>query len=695
MESLRELVRRALAAELRSREREDAFGEIVGRFQDLAFGFAYSLLGDVHLAEDATQEAFVTAWSELEKLQQPDAFPGWLRRIVASRCNRLTRRARLPAVPLEDALHLPGSTPDPHEVVERGQANAHVRQAVAALPEAERVATTLFYVNEYSQKEIAAFLEVPVTTVQKRLFTARKRLRGLLQDTNQERTLAMVQSNLQENRPSRDDRLVRVVRLFNAVALGDAETVSQLLAGDSELVRAESRGQWGDRTPLHVAAEKGHADIVKTLLRHGADVHARDHGDNATPLHWAAGENHLETAELLLDHGADPNAVDDMHERGPLGWAVALGECHPEMAELLIGRGARPDIFAAVALERADEVRALAAADSGVLSARMSVCEDFQHPLHFAVSKERPEMLALLLDLGADVSARTPSGRTPLCVAIEQKKQALVDLLLSRGAEVDLLSAIALGRAERVDELLAQAVDPVFLSQALLAAAHHGRTEMVERLLELGADINARGHADWLRASTPLILAANGNHTEAARTLVEHGADVAVRNEYPGATALHFAAWHGNRALAELLLARGADLSVKDGLYDGDSLGWAAENGQAEMIDFLLERGAHLDLSRAAYFGRIDLVRSMLDADPAQIDAPGNYGTALHQAALHGFPEIVALLLERGADTAVPNRHGDSVLTMVRKARQGLARPSKLEAHPVIEEMLVRHGAAE
>ena len=93
--------------------RQEAFGALVERYQDAAYGYAYALLGDRHLAQDATQEAWVSAYRHLGDLRVPGAFPGWLRRIVRTHCLRL-RRARPPAgLPLEDLPERPpgASTP--------------------------------------------------------------------------------------------------------------------------------------------------------------------------------------------------------------------------------------------------------------------------------------------------------------------------------------------------------------------------------------------------------------------------------------------------------------------------------------------------------------------------------------------------------------------------------------------------------
>src|SRR5215213_3348725 len=101
------LIARATAARAARAEKSHAFGEIVRRFQDLAFACAFATLGDFHLAEDAAQEAFLTAWRSLDQLRQPEAFPGWLKRVVLTQCGRLTRGKQLDLVGLDALLDLP------------------------------------------------------------------------------------------------------------------------------------------------------------------------------------------------------------------------------------------------------------------------------------------------------------------------------------------------------------------------------------------------------------------------------------------------------------------------------------------------------------------------------------------------------------------------------------------------------------
>ncbi len=203
------LIATATTARAARDEKANAFGQIVRQFQDMAFACAYAVLGDFYQAEDAAQEAFIVAWRNLEQLRKPEAFPGWLKRIVLSQCNRLTRGRRLELVPLEEIEELLADDAQtrPAEAAERHEEQAQVLAAIMALPEHERMTTALYYLGDYSTAEIASFLEVPLTTVKKRLHDARQRLR--------ERMLDMTRDTLKDKRPSRNDEFAATVALFN------------------------------------------------------------------------------------------------------------------------------------------------------------------------------------------------------------------------------------------------------------------------------------------------------------------------------------------------------------------------------------------------------------------------------------------------------------------------------------------------
>jgi RNA polymerase sigma factor (sigma-70 family) len=189
--------------------RHEAFGELVRRFQDMAFSCAYAVLCDFHLAEDAAQEAFVTAWRKLAQLREAEAFPGWLRRIVLTECGRLTRGKRPPTISL-DATEVVSRDASQQTMIEAAELRESVRAALALLPRGERIVATLFYFNSHTHKEIAQFLELPETTVAKRLRSARARLKGLAMTKFKDRFAAHL--------PSRDEVFAAKVRrgIFDA-----------------------------------------------------------------------------------------------------------------------------------------------------------------------------------------------------------------------------------------------------------------------------------------------------------------------------------------------------------------------------------------------------------------------------------------------------------------------------------------------
>lgn len=173
-----------------------AFAKIVRAFQDMAFGYAYSLLGDSHQAEDVTQEAFVEAYCNLDKLRDPGAFAGWFRRIVHFRANRVLRARRQPMVSLDGAVELRAPEPDPATRTADREMLEAVLKAVQSLSPPLRQVTALFYVNGYSHQQISDFLEVPVNTVKSRLNASRRRL--------SERVVTMVKKAFDERRPGQE-----------------------------------------------------------------------------------------------------------------------------------------------------------------------------------------------------------------------------------------------------------------------------------------------------------------------------------------------------------------------------------------------------------------------------------------------------------------------------------------------------------
>lgn len=299
------------------------------------------------------------------------------------------------------------------------------------------------------------------------------------------------------------------VTLPAAVMLGDLAKVTAMLDD------AESQGTPADLDMLlHDAAETGQTAAAALLLGRGADLESRD-GCKETPLHCAAESGHADTAELLLLRGASPKPVAS---QGYAALHLAVHEGHIEVVRVLLRQGA--DIN-----QPAED-------------------EYIQYrPLHVAVmrdiNEERPEpseMLALLLDSGADINAMCCSDYTALMLATDMRAVPQMEQLLSRGADI---------RIPMEDGL-----------QPIHMAAFHGE-KAVRLLLEYGADVHARDE----RGCTPLHHVTSCAHPDlgAAEALIEHGAGVNARDN-EGRTPLAYAERGGFDALAALLRCHGGIL---------------------------------------------------------------------------------------------------------------------------------------
>lgn len=152
-----------------------AFNSLVQLFQGRSIAFAYTLLGDFHMAEDVAQDCLLEAYRALPTLEAPSAFSGWLNTIIVRRCSRLRHRKRLDTVPIDEQFDrdvcLLVSSVDKHVIQEA------VNTAIAMLPEAQQVVTRMYYIDGDSQEEIAAQLNTTTNTVKKRLQAARTSLR--------------------------------------------------------------------------------------------------------------------------------------------------------------------------------------------------------------------------------------------------------------------------------------------------------------------------------------------------------------------------------------------------------------------------------------------------------------------------------------------------------------------------------------
>jgi F-type H+-transporting ATPase subunit beta len=296
---------------------------------------------------------------------------------------------------------------DPATQLDQWQLRDDLSRALALLPETQRLTLLLYHIEGYAYQEIADFLEVPLSTVKKRLFDARRKVQG--------RMLHMVQDTLQQRKPSQDAAFAQKIQFFLALREADLATMQQLLAQSPALIKAKTEWQMAlglhywprGSTALHLAAGMDSSTLVDYLLTHSADCEATS-SDGLTPLHMAAMMGATDSAQLLLDQGADPNALAP-NGQTPLHHAVLRN--HHAVVEALLNAGADP-----------------------------AITDEQQHTaVDWAVIRQNPQMVELLVAHGAqapvDFTNTAPNPPTPtVAQATDAPTHLLGTVLTSDGS---------------------------------------------------------------------------------------------------------------------------------------------------------------------------------------------------------------------------------------------------------------------
>lgn len=163
-----------------------AFEALVRRHLRAAYAVALAQLGHDADAEDAAQDAFVTALQRLDECHRPDRFAPWLLSIVRNRARDRRRwRAVRDTLPLEAAEVAPGRA-DPAADAERGELRADLLAALGTLTETQREVVLLFDLEGWSHREIAAKLGITEGSARVQLFNGRRALRGRLAERHRE-----------------------------------------------------------------------------------------------------------------------------------------------------------------------------------------------------------------------------------------------------------------------------------------------------------------------------------------------------------------------------------------------------------------------------------------------------------------------------------------------------------------------------
>ncbi|MEW6745447.1 MAG: ankyrin repeat domain-containing protein [Planctomycetota bacterium] len=355
---------------------------------------------------------------------------------------------------------------------------------------------------------------------------------------------------------------------FDAARKGDVAALTGMLKEQPKLLQALDSEK---NTLLHVAARAGQVGVCKLLLDKGIPVDTGDR-EGSTALEVAASSGRIEVARLLLARKSNVKHHDAN------GWSAlhfAIRNNQLPMAKELLAAGADPD---AVTVHQ--ETPLLLALWSGSNS---------------------KALVKLLLEARANPNPR--QGPAPLFVAARENRPDIIEMLLEKGADIAWKSPFGM--------------------TVLHATTWEDSVEAARMLLKRGADANAPDGT----GQTPLMMAAVQNSLRVFDLLLEHGADPNATEAEGGKTVLHIAAVRGDRDLAHRLIERGAHVNAKDS-SGKTPLNYAGRYGHQDVADYLIDHGGEAEDLEENY-GGAPLLAEELESGAAVLWYLGHCGWAV------------------------------------------------------------------
>jgi len=482
-------------------------------------------------------------------------------------------------------------------------------------------------------------------------------------------------------------------------------------------------------SPLADAVQRGDASTIQALLKKKIDVNAPQ-ANGATALHWAAYRSDAESTAALIRAGANINLKNNY---GVTPLALAAQQGSAAVLDLLLKAGAKPNdpvnfvnagetpLMSAARSANVDAVKVLARAGADV-NARETWSG--QTALMWAAAEGDHAMASALLELGGDLRARSNGGTTPFMFAVRKGDMHTVQAMLAAGADVNdkrpgdfatpLLVAIINGHEDLVDLLLDKGADPNAEGGTTTLTNTGSKASEVkitlktpsfrDQLRDVGTEGDNGRNNNWGRplfaavhvanwyVSDELIIV-NIDRLRVIKSLLAHGADVNGRNtdmeprwsgarhrrRLVGSTALLQAAKSGDVEAMKLLLANGADPKINTGL-----------NITPLMAAAGIAWAANQD--KASEADALEAVKLLVEQHGLDVNFVADTGeTAMHAAAYRGANSIVQYLFDRGAKLDVSDLSGRTPL----KIAMGVEYGNSFATHPHTEELLRKLGAKE
>ncbi|MFH2201546.1 MAG: ankyrin repeat domain-containing protein [Elusimicrobiota bacterium] len=448
--------------------------------------------------------------------------------------------------------------------------------------------------------------------------------------------------------------------LLKTVQNGNAKETAVLLDRGAD---PDAPHDYGRKTALAEAAYAGHGDIVKLLLKRGAQVNSTNK-DLPSPLirallglsdrlyakenkkAWKHGKDHAVIAKMLLEKGADIHAKFSCYQPG---------DRHPSETISTLGLAARDGHI--------DLVRPMVkSADPDSLDWSLALNE----ALLYAAREGRGQVAALLLDKGANPNAAMmgqmytypPIEAPALFWAAKSGSVDAVKALLRKGAEIKAVNgytavavAAAHDRAAVIPLLVRAGISPAtgactnWTKTPLECAARKGAVQAVKALVKSGADPNE------VSEGKPTFFSAE--NAETLKTFLDLGADAGAKDNFWQGTMLH--SYGVSSETAKVLLARGLDINQQD-KYGSTPLIHAAKSRKDEkgaaLIKFLLARGAKTDAKNKR--GETALMVAMAEKNTKALEILKRVGSSASKA------DLGKLLLDQACDYA-PKPKADEI----------------------------------
>ncbi len=506
--------------------------------------------------------------------------------------------------------------------------------------------------------------------------------------------------------------------LLSAVMLDKRDAVVEILAKEPHALADLNGGSdlWGNVTPLGIVAGRGDKEMVELFLKSGAEVNSGtfmpNAGGNATPLCNAVWGNHPDIVQLLFDHGASWQGAGGKFYDSIFHYAVQNSD--PKIVDLFLKHGATLETKWPTGVPRTSLLSVAAQAGSVekvklILDHAPNAFTDQEKQIAMldAAEADHFEVVKFFRDQGVLYDIVTATivgdaeqvhefvtkdqklvnakddrfGRPVLSWAIKHRRHDIAFQLIDRGADANARTV----REQFYGETLHfgpvgpdEKLKPLSVGETpLVLAIQIGEQELVRRLLDASADINAR---DW-EGNTPLHAAVDNSNLTAVKLLISHGADVNAKNSR-ASTPLHESYRSGE--IARVLVEAGADVNAVNE-FNATPLDWAVGWKDSGAMQVLLDHGAKLTFPVACIVGNTEFVKSAIEADPALVDKPlgdDPTETSLVRAAMNGQVDIVRILLEHGA--TVNFKDGRRTTPLHAAAEGGSAE---------VTQMLLDHGA--